>query len=210
MVMGKLMSARLEAGTLLHERYEVVKLLGQGDFGVVYQARDRRAVVDNRFVALKQMPMQMIVDCERQADVRAMMIHSAIPRIFGYFTTEDCSYLVQEFIRGSNLEIVLDEHPGCLPEPMVIAWAIQLCDVLDFLHNHPNYPTIFRDLKPNNIMVDQANKIFLVDFGLARVFPPRFFQNRQAEFNHFRKRPGHWHGRLFSPRAISGLGRATE
>ena len=181
------MSVTLEVGTLLHKRYEIVKVLGQGDFGVVYQARDKRAVNIDRFVAIKQMPMQMIVDCERQADLRATLIHSAIPRILGYFVNDEHSYLIQEFICGSNLEAVLEEHPGFLPEHRVITWAIQLCDVLDFLHNHPHHPMVFRDLKPNNVMADQANKVYLVDFGLARVFPPGFFQDRQAEFKHFRK-----------------------
>ncbi len=181
------MSVILEVGTRLHKRYEIVKILGQGDFGIVYQALDKRAVNIDRFVAIKQMPMQMIVNCERQADLRGTLIHSSIPRILGYFASDKHSYLVQEFIHGSNLEAVLEEHPGFLPENRVITWAIQLCDVLDFLHSHPYHPIIFRDLKPNNVMVGQANKIHLVDFGLARVFPPRFFQDRQAEFRHYRK-----------------------
>ena len=181
------MRVTLEAGTVLHKRYEIVKVLGQGDFGVVYQAGVRQAAESGRFVAIKQMPMQMIVNCEHQADLRAALIHPAIPRILDYFGNDEHSYLVQEFIRGSNLEAALAAHPGFLPEQMVILWAIQLCDALDFLHNHPHHPMIFRDLKPSNIMVDQANRIYLVDFGLARVFPPRFFQDRPAEFKHFRK-----------------------
>lgn len=180
------MSLSLKEGTLLHKRYKVVRLLGHGDFGVVYQARDRFAGDIDQFVAIKQMPMQMIVACERQADLRAALNHPAIPRILDYFGTEQHSYLVQEFIGGSNLEAILKEYPGFLPEHRVITWAIQLCDVLSFLHNHPFHPIIFRDLKPNNIMVDQADKIHLVDFGLARAFPPRFFQDRQTEFDHYR------------------------
>ncbi len=181
------MNVILKVGTRLHKRYEIVKVLGQGDFGIVYQVRDKWADKVDCFVAIKQMPMQMIVDCERQADLRATLIHSAIPRIFGYFATDEHSYLVQEFIHGSNLEAILEEHPGFLPENRVITWAIQLCNVLDFLHHHRYHPMVFRDLKPNNVMVGQANKIHLVDFGLARVFPPHFFQDRQAEFRHYRK-----------------------
>ena len=181
------MSDALKAGTLLHDRYEIVNLLGQGDFGIVYQARDKQAVHTNPFVAIKQMPMQMIVNCERQADLRAMLIHPAIPRVLGYLGNDTHSYLIQEFIHGSNLEMVLNKHPGFLPEHAVITWAIQLADVLDYLHTHPHYPMVFRDLKPNNVMVGQANRIHLVDFGLARVFPPRFFQGRQVEFKQYRQ-----------------------
>jgi serine/threonine protein kinase len=181
------MIARLAAGTLLHKRYEIIKPLGQGDFGVVYKARDKQAVRTNQFVALKQMPMQMIVDCERQADLRANLVHPNIPSVFDYFTTDNYSYLVQEFIHGSNLETVLEEHPIFLPERRVVGWAIQLCDALDFLHNHPDHPMLFRDLKPNNIMVDHADRVYLVDFGLARAYPPRFFQEEQIRFRHLWK-----------------------
>ncbi len=182
------MNAILEAGTLLNQRYEIVKLLGRGDFGVVYQACDLRSDdVVAQFVAIKQMPMQMIVNCERQADMRSMLTHPAIPRILDYFPQDDHAYLVQELIHGSNLETVLDKHPGFLPEHQVITWAIQLCDVLGYLHNHPYHPLIFRDLKPNNVMLDEANQIHLVDFGLARVFPPGFFLDRPDAFRHYRE-----------------------
>jgi serine/threonine protein kinase len=181
------MSATLKIGTLLYKRYEIIKLLGQGSFGTVYQAHDKRAVKTDQLVAIKQTPMQMIVDCERQADLRANLTHPNIPRILGYFVTDEHSYLVQELILGSNLERILEEQPGFLPEKTVIAWAIQLCAVLDFLHNHPYHPIIFRDLKPNNVMVTEADRIYLVDFGLARAYPPRFFQEKQPHFKHLRK-----------------------
>lgn len=177
----------LKSGTILHKRYEIVKVLGAGNFGTVYQARDKQAADTPRFVAIKQMPMQMIVDCERQADLRATLKHSAIPRIFDYFTTVTHSYLVRELIRGSNLEEILNSHKGFLKEKTVLHWAIQLCGALEVLHTHPVHPIIFRDLKPNNIMVDRANRVSLVDFELARVFPPRFFENRIKKFSHFKK-----------------------
>lgn len=181
------MSANHKKGTVLHKRYEIVKVLGAGDFGTVYQARDTKAFNTPRFVAIKQMPMQMIVDCERQADLRATLIHPSIPRVFDYFATETHSYLVRELVRGSNLEEILERHNGFLKEKVVLHWAIQLCGALEVLHTHPVHPMVFRDLKPNNIMVNSANRVFLVDFELARVFPPRFFEENKKEFSHFKK-----------------------
>ncbi|MEW6085411.1 MAG: serine/threonine-protein kinase [Chloroflexota bacterium] len=177
----------LEKGRILHNRYRVVKILGQGDFGTVFQARDLRPKNRPRFVAIKQLPMQMIVECERQADLRATLIHPAIPRIFDYFVTETHSYLVRELIRGSNLEEILETRMGFLKETLVIRWAIQLCGALEVLHTHSVHPMVFRDLKPNNIMVDRANQVSLVDFELVRVFPPRFFEKKPKKFNHFKK-----------------------
>lgn len=92
---------------LFKKRYEIVGLLGQGDFGIVYQARDRQTADIDKFVALKQMPMQMIGNCERQADLRATLIHPVIPPILDYFSDRENAYLVQEFINGSKLEVVI-------------------------------------------------------------------------------------------------------
>jgi serine/threonine protein kinase len=181
------MSTSLQAGTLLQRRYRIVRLLGHGNFGRVYQARDQRAGKSPRFVAIKQMPLQMIVDCERQADLRTNLIHPAIPQVFGYFATDSHSYLVKQFIRGATLEVILRQESDFLAEKSVISWAIQLCDVLDFLHNHPHHPVIFRDLKPSNIMIDRADQVHLVDFELARAFPPGFFENQQPHYKHLRK-----------------------
>ena len=178
------MDASLEIGSILHERYEIIKVLGFGDFGVVYQARDKQGAEASKLVAIKQMPMQMIVNCERQADLRAMLTHPAIPCITDYFTDDVNSYLIQDFIEGWNLEQVLDENDDFISEETVIAWAIQLCDVLNYLHYHPHHPTVFRDLKPNNIMTDHKGKIYLIDFGLARTYPPRYFQEPQPQFKH--------------------------
>ncbi len=172
-------ATQLKKRTILYKRYEVVKLLGEGDFGAVYQVRDLKAV-KNRFVAIKQMPMQMIVECERQADLRAILTHPNIPRVLDYFVTDEHAYLVQQLIRGSNLEEILNASDGFLPEKRVVRWAIQLCDALDFLHNHPMHSIIFRDLKPNNIMADGNDRVYLVDFELVRVFPPHFFEGDGA------------------------------
>jgi len=177
----------LEPGTLLNKRYEIVKVLGEGNFGVVYQAREKRLVRGTRQVAIKQLPLQSIVDCERQADVRALLKHPAIPRLYDYFAAEAYSYLVEELIAGRTLEAVLAAEPGFLPEATVVGWAIQLCDALDYLHTHPYYPLIFRDLKPGNVMVDKAGQIRLIDFGLVRVYPPGFFEQPQKVFEYLWK-----------------------
>jgi len=177
----------LKPGAILNKRYAILKVLGEGSFGVVYQARDKRLARGRKQVAIKQMPMQSIVDCERQADLRATLNHPAIPRIFDYFALDEYSYLVEELVVGRDLEKVLKEQDGFLPEKTVIGWAIQLCDVLDYLHNHPYHPIIFRDLKPNNVMVDQNDLVHLIDFGLARAYPPGFFREAQPQFEHLWK-----------------------
>jgi len=147
--------------------------------GSVYRARDLHFPNVVKLVAVKEM-INMAPDAlvrntivqnfEREANMLATLNHSAIPRIYDYFTQNDHSYLVLEFIHGKDLETVISETDGFLPEDQVISWAIQLCDVLDFLHGHKPAPIIFRDMKPSNVMINHNGDVVLVDFGIAKTF----------------------------------------
>jgi outer membrane protein assembly factor BamB len=114
---------------------------------------------------------QVIVrNFEREASILATLNYPAIPQVFDYFTQGSRSYLVLEYVSGKDIEVLIAEQDGFFSENRVISWAIQICDVLSFLHNHKPRPIIFRDLKPSNIMLDDHNRIRLVDFGIAKLF----------------------------------------
>lgn len=200
------MNAELEPGTILNQRYEITRLIGRGNFGVVYEAHCLPVAADAHeiqapavpaLVAIKQMPEQSIMDCERQADVRELLRHPAIPRIYDYFAAGSCAYLVSELVSGWDLDMVLERQKGFLPEKVVRNWAVQLCSFLDYLHTHPYYPMIFRDLKPSNLMVDRAGQIHAVDFGLVRIFPPGFLQRPHPPFEYL------WKGLAFGTQGYS-------
>jgi outer membrane protein assembly factor BamB/tRNA A-37 threonylcarbamoyl transferase component Bud32 len=174
---------QLEPGVTLQDRYLVLALHGSGGMSSVYRARDLHFPNVTKVVAVKEMinlatdptMHEMVVkNFEREADLLATLSHPAIPRIYDYFTQENNSYLVMEFIEGKDLEAVLRElgPEEFLPEDQVVNWAVELCDVLQYLHNHKPQPVIFRDVKPSNIMVDNHGTIRLIDFGIARVFQP--------------------------------------
>jgi outer membrane protein assembly factor BamB/tRNA A-37 threonylcarbamoyl transferase component Bud32 len=168
----------LKAGSTLQGRYLIVGVLGIGGMGAVYEARDLHFPNVTKMVALKEMinmapdPQlrQIIVKTfEREANLLATLSHPAIPKIYDLFNQEDRSYLVMERINGKDLETVLNETKGFLPEETVIDWAIQLCDVLTYLHSHKPEPIVFRDMKPSNVMLDTQG-IRLIDFGIAKGF----------------------------------------
>lgn len=172
---------QLEPGVTLQERYLVLELHGAGGMSTVYRARDLHFPNVTKQVAVKEMinmatdptMHEMVVrNFEREADLLATLSHPAIPRIYDYFTQENNSYLVMEFIEGKDLEAVLRQTESYLPEDQVIKWAIEICDVLHYLHHQKPQPVIFRDVKPSNIMVDNHGSIRLIDFGIARVFQP--------------------------------------
>jgi outer membrane protein assembly factor BamB len=108
---------------------------------------------------------------DREANILASLSHRAIPSVYDYFTQYDRAYLVLEYIEGRDLDKVLADTQGLLNEQVVGEWAIQLCDVLHYLHSR-NPPIIFRDMKPSNVMLTTSNAIELIDFGIAKVFEP--------------------------------------
>jgi eukaryotic-like serine/threonine-protein kinase len=147
--------------------------------GSVYRARDLHFPNVVKSVAVKEMinhvrdPLvrqTIIQNFEREANILATLSHPSIPEIYDYFTEENRSYLVLEYIHGKDLEAVLNEVNGFLPEESVIEWTIELCGVLQYLHTHKPEPIIFRDMKPSNVMVDQNGHIVLIDFGIAKNF----------------------------------------
>lgn len=171
---------QLKLGSVLAERYEIVKRLGGGGMGNVYLAQDKRLADAHR--AVKEMIGQFtdeasrtkaIDDFKRESQLLASLEHPSIPTIYDYFVVEGRYYLVMKYINGSDLEQQLEKaSDGFLPEKTVTEWAIQLCDVFDYIHNLEP-PIIYRDMKPANVMLDlKANRIMLVDFGIARLVAP--------------------------------------
>jgi eukaryotic-like serine/threonine-protein kinase len=169
----------LSVGIQLQSRYKILGVIGVGGMGAVYRAQDLRFPGVMRLCAVKEMintatdrqVREMIIrNFEREASILATLSHPAIPQVYDYFTEETRSYLVLEFVQGQDLEARVSEIEGFFPEAQVVDWAIQLCDVLTFLHNHKPRPIIFRDLKPSNIMLDDQGRIRLVDFGIAKLF----------------------------------------
>lgn len=170
---------QLSAGSVLVDRYLIQDVIGVGGMGSVYRARDLHFPNVVKLVAVKEMINQardpmvrqtVIQNFEREANILVTLNHSAIPKIFDYFSMEERSYLVLEFIHGKDMEAILSESTGPLDEEQVVSWGIEICDVLEYLHNHKPEPIIFRDMKPSNIMVNQSGKIVLIDFGIAKMF----------------------------------------
>ena len=170
----------LVPGRVLQGRYEVRGVLGIGGFSAVYQARDLRFPNVTKLCAVKEMvnhaPDPQLRDLalqnfEREANILATLNHPAVPKVYDYFSEENRAYLVMEFIDGRDLEAVISDGSGFLPQDQILAWALQLCDVLSFLHSHTP-PIIFRDIKPSNIMLDKHGQMRLIDFGIAKNFQP--------------------------------------
>jgi eukaryotic-like serine/threonine-protein kinase len=176
---GRSGEGQLNPDTNLMNRYLIQEVIGVGGMGSVYRARDLHFPNVVKLVAIKEMINQapdplvrqtIVQNFEREANILATLSHPSIPRIYDYFTLDNRSYLVLEFINGKDLEAVLSQADAFMPEEQILKWSIELCDVLTFLHHHKPDPIIFRDMKPSNVMINQHNHIMLVDFGIAKTF----------------------------------------
>ncbi|MFQ5594975.1 MAG: protein kinase [Anaerolineae bacterium] len=168
----------LPIGATLKDKYTVTQLVAGGGMAWVYRAEERRPDGATRTWALKELRAasdDLAVRAEgrrlfeQEARILAGLRHRNLPRVAGSFEQDGRSYLVMEFVAGESLQKRLNEANAPLLEDEVIAWAIQICDVLSYLHAQ-NPPVIFRDMKPSNVMVTPDGTIKLIDFGIARTY----------------------------------------
>jgi serine/threonine protein kinase len=165
----------LAPNTLLQNRYLIVRLLGQGGMGAVYQATDQRL---GNTIALKQTfftDEMMLKAFEREARLLASLRHPALPKVSDHFTESNGQFLVMEYIAGNDLMTMLEKRGGPFDADQVEEWGDQLLGALAYLHGqHP--PIIHRDIKPQNLKITDQGQIILLDFGLAKGLPEQTLQ----------------------------------
>jgi len=149
------------------EHYEVVRELGAGGFGLVYEAVDKRL---DRKVAVKRLRDEIRLDRRErerfltEARTVAKMRHPNIVEIFSIEEDGDDAYLVFEFVEGKTLSDRIQEK-GRLSLPEAKDLFRSVCQALEYAHGRN---IIHRDLKPANIMVDVDGTVKVMDFGGAR------------------------------------------
>jgi serine/threonine protein kinase len=159
------MSAMIETGTILQNRYRVEKQIGQGGMGNVYVATDERF---NSVVAIKETIFEdanLRKAFEREARLLNSLKHAALPRVSDHFDESKGQFLVMEYIAGDDLAAMMEKNGEAFPLETVLNWANQLCDALEYLHAQD---IIHRDIKPQNLKLTPNGQIVLLDFGLAK------------------------------------------
>jgi serine/threonine protein kinase len=165
---------------LLENRYDILNVIKSGAMGCVYKAVDTRL---GNFVAIKKM-LSSYTDVKdkqyaekkfkEEAQLLSTLHHSGLPKVIDFFTEKDSSgktshYLVMTFIEGEDLESYFkNKRKPPIPTDKALDYFKQLLQILSHLHSQES-PIIYRDMKPSNIMIKNS-KLFLVDFGIARIF----------------------------------------
>lgn len=159
----------LEKNSLLHNRYRIIEILGQGGMGSVYSAIDQNLGVA---VALKE-NLFTTDEYTRQFRLEAVILanlrHPNMPRVSDHFELGDeGQYLVMDFIEGEDLRFRM-ERMGTISEDDAVQIGGAICDAIAYLHTR-RPPILHRDIKPGNVKITPDGHIFLVDFGLAKVY----------------------------------------
>ncbi len=147
--------------------YEIVGKLGKGGMATVYRARQRNM---QRDVAIKVMSADLAADpefiarFEREAHVIARLEHPRILPVHDFGHEGELFYLVMRLVEGESLYYRLKRGP--LPLKTAARYLTQIAEALDYAHAEG---VIHRDLKPNNILIDQWDNLYLMDFGLAKI-----------------------------------------
>ncbi len=119
--------------------------------------------------ALKEVP-ELLFD-EYETKLLSRLNHPSIPDIIDRSIVDKMVYLVLEFGGNRTLGGERERNQGRIPQPVLLPWMRQLCEVLMYLHSQ-DPPIIHRDLKPDNILLDETGRIMLIDFGIAKEAEP--------------------------------------
>jgi serine/threonine protein kinase len=162
------MGTTLQRGALLHKRYRIVEILGQGGMGSVYRAVDENLGID---VAVKE-NLFTSDEYSRQFRLEAVLLaslrHPNLPRVTDHFVIADQGqYLIMDYIEGEDLRQRM-ERTGTISEEEAFPIGMAMCDALQYLHTRKP-SVIHRDVKPGNVRITPDGHIYLVDFGLAKL-----------------------------------------
>lgn len=158
-------------------QYQVLRTLGKGGMGITYLVWNPAAIAPAAPKGTLQVLKEMNADMakipkaqelfEREAGILKALAHPGIPRFHDFFVEAGKKYLVMELVHGQNLEQQVQSQ-GTIAPRQAIAWMVQTCEILDYLHSHP-VPIIHRDIKPSNLLVQAlSNRIVVLDFGAVK------------------------------------------
>ena len=162
----------LQIGSVLDGKYKILQEIGHGGMSVVYLALNERA---NKTWAVKEVRKdggndKTVVSQGLVAETEMLkkLSHPNLPSIIDVIDKDDSFIIVMDYIEGGSLQKRL-EKMGPQNADDVVRWALQLADVLGYLHSRKP-PIIYRDMKPSNVMLKPDGNVCLIDFGTAREY----------------------------------------
>lgn len=160
-------------GQVIDDKYEILTLIGRGGMSKVYLAMDKRL---NKQWAVKEIQKKtrdknnevVVQSAIAEANMIKQLDHPSIVRIVDIIENPDVIYIIEDYIEGETLDRILEGN-GAQPQELVIEWAMQICEALEYLHTRKP-AIIYRDMKPSNVMLKPDGNIKIIDFGIAREY----------------------------------------
>ncbi len=157
----------LVEGTLLDNRYRVIRSLGEGGMGAAYLVEDQRLVQQRVAKASALYDTAYREQFEQEARILAALSHRNLPEVYDYFFDRDRPFLIMQYIEGATLDRLKKDRSAPFEVDQVLRWADDLLDALIYLHSQ-DPPIIHRDIKPPNVCITPEGTAVLLDFGIAR------------------------------------------
>ena len=164
-------------GCVIDDKYEIVGEVARGGMSIVWLGRDLRLgkmwavkeVRPNEGGEAGRVLRQAIID---EANFMKRLDHPCIPRVVDIIDTGAELYVVMDYVNGQSLSCALVSRGRPFTQEQVVAWGIQLCDVLSYLHDFvtpegEHRQIVYRDLKPANVMLRDDDQVRLIDFGVC-------------------------------------------
>ena len=170
--MKKAKRSVLECGqTILNGRYEVLKVIHTSGMANIYMVSDSNL---NKYWCLKEIKKSEAGKNEieyysllHEANIMKSLNHSGIPRIVTIEQEGDSIFIVMDFVDGMSIKSRI-QRKGRVKQDVAVIWMKQICQIMIYLHNR-KYPIFYRDMKPDNVMIQSDGNIKLLDFGISVV-----------------------------------------
>ena len=168
------MDTPLPLDKIVKDRYKISRILGQGGQCFVYEVDDLK---ENRRVVLKELRSNIanpvtyaedVVMFKKEYEILGRLDHPRLPKSYDYFKEGEDYFLVVQYIKGKNLDVLFKDRGEPYGEEQVVEWGIELSDMLSYLYNIKPHPVVIRDIKPSNIVISDDGGAYLVDFTVAR------------------------------------------
>ncbi|MEQ8187859.1 MAG: serine/threonine-protein kinase [Candidatus Eremiobacterota bacterium] len=160
---------------ILVDRYKIIKLIHIGPVSRIYRGFDCK---NKKNIFVKEITKyadpflshQAVEQFKCEVKILFNLKHKSLPKFEDYFDYEDNRYLILEYIEGKKITAFIENQKNFVMEKQIIAWGIELCDFLLYLHNMKPNPIIFRDMNPSNIILSSDGTLKIIDFGISKIY----------------------------------------
>lgn len=152
-------------GNIIEKKYQIIREISIGNMSNVYLVKNLQ--LNNNWI-MKVIKIKDNKQLLSEEAILSNLNHVGIPKIVDLYYRDQLTIIIEEYIIGTTLREIIDCKDK-FPIEMIQKWSLQICDLLNYLHNLAPSSVIYVDLKPSNIIITPDNIVSIIDFGIARI-----------------------------------------